>query len=65
MSIRVDVAIVGAGPVGLFTIFQTGMLGMKTCAIDTLTHIGGQCSAMYPEKPIYDILDILKFLDKG
>ena len=55
MSIDVDVAIVGAGPVGLFAIFQAGMLGMKVCVIDTLPHIGGQCSAMYPEKPIYDI----------
>ena len=55
MSIDVDVAIVGAGPVGLFAIFQAGMLGMKVCVIDTLSHIGGQCSALYPEKPIYDI----------
>ena len=50
-----DVAIVGAGPVGLFTVFQFGMLGMKAHVIDTLDAVGGQCTALYPEKPIYDI----------
>ena len=50
-----DVAIIGAGPVGLFAIFQCGMLGMKCHVIDSLDSIGGQCSALYPEKPIYDI----------
>lgn len=50
-----DVVIIGAGPVGLFTVFQAGMLGMKCHIIDTLEKIGGQCSALYPEKPIYDI----------
>ena len=50
-----DVVIVGAGPVGLFAIFQAGMLGMKCHVVDNLPHIGGQCSALYPEKPIYDI----------
>lgn len=50
-----DVAIIGAGPVGLFTVFQCGMLGLSTCVIDALPEIGGQCSALYPEKPIYDI----------
>ena len=55
MNIDIDVVIVGAGPVGLFAIFQAGMLGMKVCVIDTLPYIGGQCSTMYPEKPIYDI----------
>ncbi|MGC0371872.1 MAG: hypothetical protein DGJ47_000573 [Rickettsiaceae bacterium] len=52
---RVDVAIIGAGPVGLFAAFQAGMLGMKSCVVDALDCIGGQCSALYPEKPIYDI----------
>ncbi len=50
-----DVAIIGAGPVGLFTIFQCGMLGLSTVVIDSLEEIGGQCTALYPEKPIYDI----------
>ena len=50
-----DVAIIGAGPVGLFAIFQCGMLGLKCHVIDSLEEIGGQCSALYPEKPIYDI----------
>jgi thioredoxin reductase (NADPH) len=50
-----DVAIIGAGPSGLFSIFQAGMLKMKVHVIDTLEFIGGQCIALYPEKPIYDI----------
>jgi len=50
-----DVAIVGAGPVGLFAVFQFGMLGMKAHIVDTLEMPGGQCTALYPEKPIYDI----------
>jgi thioredoxin reductase (NADPH) len=50
-----DIAIIGAGPVGLFTIFQCGMLGMRVHVIDALSNIGGQCTALYPEKPIYDI----------
>lgn len=50
-----DVAIIGAGPVGLFAVFEFGMLGMRAHIIDTLEVSGGQCSALYPEKPIYDI----------
>ncbi|RST72455.1 NAD(P)/FAD-dependent oxidoreductase [Candidatus Aquarickettsia rohweri] len=50
-----DISIIGAGPVGVFSIFQAGMLGLKTCIIDSLNFMGGQCSALYPEKPIYDI----------
>lgn len=50
-----DVAIIGAGPTGLFAGFEAGMLGMKAIIIDTLQYAGGQCSALYPEKPIYDI----------
>ncbi|MFV9893067.1 MAG: NAD(P)/FAD-dependent oxidoreductase [Anaplasma ovis] len=50
-----DIAVVGAGPVGLFTVFQAGMLGMSTCVIDALGEVGGQCAVLYPEKPIYDI----------
>ena len=50
-----DAAIIGAGPVGLFAVFQCGMLGMNCRVIDALQEIGGQCTALYPEKPIYDI----------
>lgn len=57
MSARIetDVAIIGAGPVGLFAVFECGMLRMKSVVIDTLEAIGGQCAALYPEKPIFDI----------
>jgi thioredoxin reductase (NADPH) len=50
-----DLAIIGAGPAGLFSVFEAGMLKIKSHVIDTLEVIGGQCSALYPEKPIYDI----------
>lgn len=50
-----DVAIIGAGPTGLFAVFECGMLKMSCHVIDALEMIGGQCTAMYPEKPIYDI----------
>jgi thioredoxin reductase (NADPH) len=52
---QTDVAIIGAGPVGLFAIFECGMLRMRTAVIDALDTIGGQCAALYPEKPIFDI----------
>lgn len=52
---KTDVVIIGAGPVGLFAIFQAGMLKMKCHVVDALNIIGGQCAALYPEKPIYDI----------
>lgn len=55
MQFSSDIAIIGAGPVGLFTAFQAGMLGLKCIIIDALEHIGGQCNALYPQKPIYDI----------
>jgi len=50
-----DVAIIGAGPVGLFAVFECGMLGLDCHVIDVLDMPGGQCAALYPEKPIYDI----------
>ncbi len=50
-----DVVIVGAGPVGLFAVFECGMLKMRCHVIDSLADVGGQCRALYPEKPIYDI----------
>jgi len=50
-----DVVVIGSGPVGLFSVFQAGMLGMKCAVIDSLEYPGGQCAALYPEKAIYDI----------
>ncbi len=50
-----DVVIIGAGPVGLFAVFELGLLGLKTHLIDVLDKPGGQCAELYPEKPIYDI----------
>lgn len=49
------VLIIGAGPVGLFSVFTCGMLQLKCAVVDTLSYVGGQCQALYPEKPIYDI----------
>ncbi|HWK73961.1 MAG TPA: NAD(P)/FAD-dependent oxidoreductase [Povalibacter sp.] len=54
-AIATDVVIVGAGPCGLFQIFELGLLGIHAHVIDSLKHPGGQCSELYPEKPIYDI----------
>lgn len=55
MIVEKDVVIIGAGPIGLFSIFQCGMLGLSTSVFEALEHSGGQCQALYPEKPIYDI----------
>lgn len=52
---RTDVAIIGAGPVGLFAVFECGMVNLRCHVVDALETVGGQCSALYPEKPIYDI----------
>src|SRR5579871_3407670 len=54
-EIAADVAIIGAGPVGLFAVFELGMLKLSSVLIDALPEVGGQCAALYPEKPIYDI----------
>src|SRR5436305_9815673 len=54
-TIKTDVLIIGAGPVGLFAVFELGLLDMKAHLIDILDKIGGQCAELYPEKPIYDI----------
>jgi thioredoxin reductase (NADPH) len=51
----VEVVVIGAGPVGLFQIFELGLLGINVHIIDSLTQVGGQCTELYPEKPIYDI----------
>jgi thioredoxin reductase (NADPH) len=55
MAYRTDVIIIGSGPVGLFAVFELGLLNLKCHLIDNLDKIGGQCSELYPEKPIYDI----------
>ncbi len=53
--IKTDIIIIGAGPVGLFTVFEAGLLKLKCHLIDSLPAAGGQCSEIYPKKPIYDI----------
>ncbi|CAB3700552.1 NAD(P)/FAD-dependent oxidoreductase [Paraburkholderia rhynchosiae] len=53
--IRSDVLIVGAGPVGLFAAFEAGVIGLSCQIVDALGKIGGQCTELYPDKPIYDI----------
>ena len=54
-SYETDVIIVGAGPVGLFAVFELGLLDLKSHVVDVLDRPGGQCAELYPEKPIYDI----------
>ena len=53
--IQTDIVIIGAGPVGLFTVFEAGLLKMRCHLIDALPQVGGQLSEIYPKKPIYDI----------
>jgi thioredoxin reductase (NADPH) len=50
-----DAVVIGAGPVGLFQVFELGLLGLRAEVIDSLPQIGGQCTELYPDKPIYDI----------
>jgi thioredoxin reductase (NADPH) len=54
-AIKTDVLIIGAGPCGLFAVFELGLLDMKAHVVDILDKLGGQCAELYPEKPIYDI----------
>src|SRR5687768_18463702 len=54
-TIKTDALIIGAGPCGLFAVFELGLLDMKVHLVDILDKIGGQCAELYPEKPIYDI----------
>ena len=53
--IETDAVIIGAGPVGLFQVFELGLLEIKAHVIDSLPYVGGQCIELYPDKPIYDI----------
>ena len=55
MTIQTEVVIIGAGPCGLFQVFELGLLGIKCHILDSLAKPGGQCAELYPEKPIYDI----------
>lgn len=53
--IRTECVIIGAGPAGLFAVFELGLLGLKSHVVDALSHPGGQCTELYPDKPIFDI----------
>ena len=63
--IKTDVVIIGAGPIGLFAVFELGLLDMKAHLIDILDRPGGQCAELYPEKPIYDIPGISYVTGQG
>ena len=52
---NIDALIIGAGPCGLFQAFELGLLGINSIIIDSMNKVGGQCSELYPDKPIYDI----------
>ena len=64
-AIKTDVLIIGAGPCGLFAVFELGLLDMKVHLVDILDKIGGQCAELYPEKPIYDIPGIPQVSGQG
>ena len=63
--IKTDALIIGAGPVGLFAVFELGLLDMKAHLVDILDKVGGQCAELYPEKPIYDIPGIPEISGQG
>src|SRR4029434_10531611 len=63
--IKTDVLMIGAGPCGLFAVFELGLLDMKVHLVDILDKIGGQCAELYPEKPIYDIPGIPMVTGQG
>jgi thioredoxin reductase (NADPH) len=54
-TIETDALIVGAGPCGIFQVFELGLLGISAHVVDSMRHVGGQCTELYPDKPIYDI----------
>jgi thioredoxin reductase (NADPH) len=64
-TIKTDALIIGAGPVGLFAVFELGLLDIKTHLVDILDKVGGQCAELYPEKPIYDIPGIPEVTGQG
>ena len=55
MTIKTDAVIIGAGPSGLFQVFELGLLDIQAHVVDSLNQVGGQCAELYPDKPIYDI----------
>lgn len=59
--IETDAVVVGAGPVGLFQVFQLGLLEIRAHVVDSLPYAGGQCIELYPDKPIYDIPGVLRY----
>jgi len=63
--IKTDVLIIGAGPIGLFAVFELGLLDIKAQLIDILDKPGGQCAELYPEKPIYDIPGVPHITGQG
>uniref|UniRef100_UPI00356B4145 NAD(P)/FAD-dependent oxidoreductase n=1 Tax=Pontibacterium sp. TaxID=2036026 RepID=UPI00356B4145 len=63
--IKTDVVIVGAGPCGLFQVFELGLLGIHAHVIEALPYAGGQCIQLYPDKPIYDIPAIPEISARG
>ena len=54
-TIQTDALIVGAGPCGIFQVFELGLLGINAHVVDSMPVVGGQCAELYPDKPIYDI----------
>jgi thioredoxin reductase (NADPH) len=64
-TIKTDALIIGAGPCGLFAVFELGLLDIKVHVVDILDKIGGQCAELYPEKPIYDIPGIPMVTGQG
>src|SRR5687767_2460814 len=64
-TIKTDALIIGAGPCGLFAVFELGLLDIKAHLVDILDKIGGQCTELYPEKPIYDIPGIPYITGQG
>src|SRR5215813_704535 len=64
-TIKTDVLIIGAGPIGLFAVFELGLLDIKAHLVDILDKVGGQCAELYPEKPIYDIPALPKVSAQG
>ena len=63
--IKTDVVIVGAGPCGLFQVFELGLLGISAHVVEALPYAGGQCIQLYPDKPIYDIPAIPEISARG
>ena len=55
LNVNTEALIIGAGPIGLFQAFELGLLGIECCVVEALDRPGGQCTELYPDKPIYDI----------